>query len=283
MVWFYFAACSVIFFTLLNLLQRRLAIESRNPRALALVFNTLAALVAFLTFTLTSTNIGFSFPTKSTAWFVLIIASLMYALFERRRFRTSKLLNASTFSIVANVGVLVAFVGSLILYSEPLTGAKIVGVFLILLSLLLVSYTKTKDKVPLQAVAHGILTFLFLGTAWTLDKQGATYFGAETYNVLIWITPILFIYLPHIKMRDIICEFKTSHWKILALAVLNVSGYLLQLKALEMHEATRVIPIIQTSTVFTVMAGVLFLKERENIFRKILAGVVALVGVVLLS
>jgi uncharacterized membrane protein len=283
MIWFYFAACSVIFFTALNLLQRMLAIESKNPRALALVFNTVAALIAFFTFILTSTTVDRRLPVNSVAWFVLITASLMYALFERRRFRTSQLLNASTFSIIANFSLFVALVGSLILYAESLTDLKIVGLVLILMALFLVSYTKTRDKASLQAVAYGIVTFLFLGIAWTLDKQGTVYFGAETYNILVWTVPIIFIYLPYVKVEDIIFESKNASWRIVVLAGLNVFGYLLQLKALEIHEASRVIPIVQTSTIFTVLAGTVFLKEREGVFRKVLAGILALVGVVLLS
>ena len=72
---------------------------------------------------------------------------------------------------------------------------------------------------------------------------------------------------------------KLEAWIALLLASLNVIGYLLNLKALEIAEATRVIPIVQTSTLFTVIFGILLLKERDNVPRKIIAGILAITGV----
>ena len=62
------------------------------------------------------------------------------------------------------------------------------------------------------------------------------------------------------------------------LAGLNVAEYLMQLKALETAEATRVIPIVQTSTLVTILVGIVLLKEKEHISRKIVAGLMAMSG-----
>lgn len=121
-----------------------------------------------------------------------------------------------------------------------------------------------------------------LGVAWMLDKLGTRYFNADSYNIFVWVIPIIFIYFPHIKLQAIKKEFQQASWKVVVLAGLNVVGYLLQLKALQIAEATRVIPIIQTYTLLTVIAGIVLLHERENMFRKLLAGAMALIGVFLL-
>ncbi|KKU23262.1 MAG: hypothetical protein UX34_C0013G0017, partial [Candidatus Woesebacteria bacterium GW2011_GWF1_46_13] len=52
-----------------------------------------------------------------------------------------------------------------------------------------------------------------------------------------------------------------------------------QLKALELQEATRVIPIVQTSTLTTVLAGVVLLNEKEHLVKKVIAGFTAFAGV----
>lgn len=59
---------------------------------------------------------------------------------------------------------------------------------------------------------------------------------------------------------------------------MNVVAYLLQLKALLLADATKVIPILQTSTLLTVMLGILLLGEKDNVARKIIASLIALVG-----
>lgn len=121
-----------------------------------------------------------------------------------------------------------------------------------------------------------------LGLAWMLDKLGTQYFNANTYSILVWTVPLLFICFPSIKFEIIKLELKAASWKIFLLAGLNVVGYLIQLKALELAEATKVIPIIQTATIFTVVMGIFFLKERTNIKKKLLAGLLAMIGVFLL-
>lgn len=280
--WFIYATSSIAFFTTLTLLQRVLAVDSKNPRAMAVIFNFIAGIFAALIFFATGAYKSFRLPSGYTPWLTLFIASLMYGLYERGRFYVAKMLDASVYTIVSNICLVVAFIGSLILYSEVLTARKIIGAFFIIAALLLVSYKKKiKEKrgTPIQGIILAVVIFTLLGLGWMLDKMGTIYFNADTYNILIWLVPIIFIYFPYIKFEKIKNELKIASWKIVVLAALNVVGYLLQLKALELQEATRVIPIVQTYTLFTVLFGILILKERENIFRKIIAGLIAISGV----
>lgn len=66
------------------------------------------------------------------------------------------------------------------------------------------------------------------------------------------------------------------------MAFFNFIGFYLGLKAFILADATKVIPVIQTTTLMTVMVGVLFLKERSHLTKKILAGIIAVIGVFLL-
>jgi drug/metabolite transporter (DMT)-like permease len=278
MSWIFLAFGSITFFTSLNLLQRVLAVESKNPRAMAVLFNVVAALIAILIFILTGAYRNFSLPYGTKPWMALLIASLGYAIFERGRFVAAKLLDASIFTTVGNISVLVAFTGALFLYGESLTTTKLIGGSLVLLALLLVSINGSIKKASLKGLAVGIFISIMLGIGWMLDKLGAQYFNSDTYNILIWTLPVIFIYFPYMKIDDIKTELKLASWKVFLLAGLNVVGYLMQLKALEIAEATRVIPIIQTSTLTTVLFGIILLKERERITIKIVAGSLALLG-----
>ena len=68
-----FALGSIVFFTILCLLQRKLAIEVNNPRAMSIIFNANASVVAILIFFLTGSQTNFVLPTKTEAWIVLAI------------------------------------------------------------------------------------------------------------------------------------------------------------------------------------------------------------------
>lgn len=278
MSWVLLALGSVAFFTSLNLLQRVLAVDSKHPRAMAILFNAIAALIALLIFAITGSYKNFVLPTDPKAWIALLLASFFYAMFERGRFLAAKLLDASVLTTIVNISVLVAFVGALLLYSEPLTTHKLLGGVLIIGALFLVSYNDKMKKSSKEGILVAVAISIMLGLGWMLDKLGAQHFNASTYNIFVWTIPIIFIYLPRIRFDVIKEELRLATWKIFVLAGLNVVGYLMQLKALETAEATRVIPIVQTSTLFTIMLGIVLLKEREHIPRKIIAGLMAISG-----
>ncbi|MFH1566050.1 MAG: DMT family transporter [bacterium] len=278
MTWVVLAFGSVFFFTSLNLLQRTLAVESKHPRAMAVLFNSIAALIALLIFAVTGSFNNFILPSSPKAWVALLIATFCYAMFERGRFIAAKLLDASVLATIMNLSVLVAFVGAIFLYSEPLTAPKLLGGILVIGALFMVSLNNKTKKSSTKGVLIAILISVMLGLGWMLDKLGSQSFNAETYSILIWTAPIILIYFPHIKFNIIKSELKLASWKIFVLAGLNVVGYLMQLKALEIAEATRVIPIVQTSTLFTILMGIILLKERDNITKKIIAGIMAIVG-----
>ena len=279
MIWILLALGSVFLFTFQNLLQRILAVDSKHPRAMAMLFNLIGALIALLIFIAGGPFKNFTLSSNPKAWAILIIASFCYAMFERGRFTAAKLLDASVLTIVANIGVFIAFIGSIFLYSESLTTNKLLGGALIIGALFMVSFNRKLKKFSIKGLIIAVLIYIMLGLGWMLDKLGAQFFSAGMYNIFIWTIPIIFIYFPYIKFSVIKSELKLTTWKIFLLAGLNVVGYLMQLKALETTEATKVIPIVQTSTILTVFMGIIFLKERENIAKKIIAGVMALIGV----
>ncbi|MFA6513292.1 MAG: EamA family transporter [Patescibacteria group bacterium] len=141
---------------------------------------------------------------------------------------------------------------------------------------------KKKSKVSIRGVLVGLTACIAVGIAAGLDKKGAIYFSPEIYNLLLWVVPLIVLYFPGIKIKEIIDQFKKFSWKIVLLAFFNFVGYYLGLKAFLLADATRVLPIIQLSTIMTVIIGILFLNEKNHMSKKILAGIIAVVGVFLL-
>ena len=281
MTWLYLSLGSALSFTSLTLLSRVVSVKSKNPRALSIVFNLTAFLIALMIFFITGANKNFSLPTKFEPYLYLSIACLFYGLYERIRFYVAQVLEASLVSIINNVSLVVAFFVAAFIYSEIMTINKIGGFLLILTALFLVSVNKV-SKINRRGILLAILANVFLGIGWALDKKGVIFFSPETYNVLAWFFPLFVLYFPYLKFSDIKKEIKISSWKIVLLSFLNVFGYFIQLKAQELADATRVISIVQTSTLFTVIFGVLLLKEKSHLLKKILAGVIAVIGVFLL-
>jgi drug/metabolite transporter (DMT)-like permease len=281
MTWLYYSLGAAVSFTFLNILSRILTVESKNPRAFSIVFNIICIIMSLILFIVVGSYKTISLPTRIDAWIYLLIASFFYGLNERFRFLISKILEASIYSVLSNITVIIAFFISFFLYKETLTTTKFFGSILILLSLVLVTELK-KSKLSSKGIFLGIVTSIYLGIAMSLDKKGAIFFNPEMYNILLWAVPFIVLYFPGIKIKEIKAEFKQFSWKIILLAFFNFVGFYLGLKAFLLAEATKVIPVIQATTLMTVIAGVFLLKERSNLAKKIIAGLIAVLGVFLL-
>lgn len=281
MTWLYYSFGAAFCYACLGILSRIVSVDSKNPRALSLAFNLVSILMAITLFLITGSYKRLFFPPQTEAWVYFLIAAFFYGMYERLRFFVAKALDASVYSIISNLTVIIAFFLSLFLYKETLSISKLIGFFLILFSLFLVIEIK-KAKFDFKGVILGIITSVFIGIAWGLDKKGAVFFNPEIYNLLVWLIPFIVLYFPGIKIKEIKAEFKKFSWKIVLLAFFNFFGFYLGLKAFVLADATKVIPIIQTSIFMTVIAGTFLLNEKNNLLKKIFAGIIAITGVFLL-
>lgn len=250
MNWLLYALGSILSYTALSLIQKVVADNSDSPQdTKALIF--------------------------------LGLGGLFYGLFERGRYQANKLLDASVFTTILTFGTVVAFVGSSILYQEAITLPKLLGATLVIISLIFVAKSHQKEKRPLskRGLFLGLLVSTFMGLGWMLDKMGAFYFGTNAYSVYAWIFGLPVVFLPSIKYQKLKTEFLSSWQPLLILAGLNSLGYICQLEAVSLAEATQVIPLIQTSTLLTVILSIVILKERKNVPQKMLAAAIASVGI----
>lgn len=237
--------------------------------------------MSFGLFLVTGGYRSFQLPVGWQPWLFLGIACLFYGLYERLRFYTTKALEASHLTVINNVSLVIAVVAALFLYKENMTVEKLLGLILIIFALVLVSIDKIK-RIYWYGIIISVIANVFLGFGWALDKKGANYFNPETYSFLAWFLPFFILLFPSVKFSEIKREIKISSWKIAFLAFLNVLAYYLNLRAQLLTDATKVIPIVQLSTLFTVIFGIVFLNEREHILRKVFSGIMAVIGVFLL-
>ncbi len=281
MTWLYLSLGVAVCYACLNIFSRVVSVNSKNPRALSIAFNLVSSVMAVVLLLLTGSYKNLSLPTQTDAWIYFMIAAFFYGIFERYRFLATKMLDASIYSIIGNIAVIIAFTISIFLYKEVLTLSKLFGSSLILGSLLMV-IEKKKSKISFKGLMVGLVASIAAGIAMGLDKKGATFFNPEIYNLLLWVAPLIILYVPSIKLKEINDQFRKFSWKIYLLSFFNFVGFYLGLKAFLLAEATKVIPVIQLSTIMTVIAGIFLLKERNNLSKKILAGIIAVAGVFLL-
>ncbi len=283
MSWMIYLLITVLSFSALNLIQRAVAVDSPFPRATGIVFNAVVIVMMMVAYGVTQQGQTVVWPTQIQAWIGFGVAVLAYGLFERGRFTASKLVDASTSSIISTIAVVVALAVSFVVYQETLTWPKFLGSTIIVVSLLLVSWQGKIKTVSTKGILFCLAVYAVVGVAWSMDKLGATYFGTSVYSTLMWIVPFGIIVLPKVPFAELKVAIKHQPGWTVVMAALNAVGYFAQLKAFSLADATVVIPLAQTSTLLTVLAGIIFLKERSHVPLKIVSGVLCLIGVWLVA
>lgn len=282
MNWLYLTLSAAAIFTFWNLAIRVLSLKSKNERAFAFAYNLWGALFGALFFLLLPKSSTQEVNLTAIGVVLLLIAVLFYGGFERLQFIARKAIDASTLAILFRLTPAVTFIVSILFLHEGITVQKLIGMLLVLSASILVVRKSAKIQLN-RPFFYAIVCTIFLGLAYVFDKSATRFFPAELYTLLIWILPVIVIYFPYIPFKDIKTEFRVGSWKMTLLAFLNVLGYYIQLQALRLADASQVIPIVSTNAVFVVLGGIFILKETQNIGRKIVAVLLAFIGVILLS
>lgn len=279
MNWLTVIGISVLMGVILSLLMRVSAVNSRNPRAFSAVYNSIAAVLA-LGLYLVSQETVFRLP----PWPIIgltILAIIMYGIFERTQYFIRKRVEASVTSILFQLAYVVSFSLSIIVLGESFTVPKAAGAGLIIGGNLLIAFKNKQLKFD-RGWWWALVPPIAIGVAWTIDKVASSYYPLSLYSTLIWAAGIIIIVLPKISVRELGWELKNAGGRVWVMAVLSVGNYYLLLKALSMQEASRVIMVFATQGVLVVLAGIIFLRERTQIFRKIVAACLVFGGILLL-
>lgn len=280
-MWLILSLTAVLMFTAQNLLMRVLAVKSSNPRIFSFIFNSWAAMFAVFLFVIERPTLADIQPASWVQLLLIAGAVLGYGLYERTHFLARKHLEASTIAILFQLSPVIAFVGSLIFLHESLTVSKVVGATLLILASLVVI-----QKNPQLRFNRSILIALFsafvLGLAEMFDKPASANIPINLYSAAMWTLSLPLIAFPSLTLKQVAKEFKIGGWKVALTAFFNVFGFVLYLKALAMTDASRVIPIISSSATFVVLGGIIFLHERSHFGRKLIAGILILIGILLL-
>lgn len=209
-------------------------------------------------------------------------AALGYGLYERTHFLARKNIDSSTTAIVFRLNSVIGFIGAIIFLHEPLTFTKFIGA-MILISASFVVIHKNPNIHANRFLLIALFSATVLGLAGLFDKPASFGLPATLYSALMWGLSLPVISFPTLSLKQLKKEFWIGGWKVAFTAFLNVFGFILYLNALSLADTSRVIPITSSTGTFTVIAGIFILKENTYIGRKILAGLLMLVGILLLK
>lgn len=275
-----YALISTLSFSLYGLIGRVLVVDSDNPKAFAAVYNFIAGFFVLGFFLVDR------FEWQPVPVSILLLTGLMvftYGIFNRTEYVAKKYMEASLFTIVAKLATLFTVILSIVLLGESVTVEKVIATFLILGANFLLFYRNGNFRLT-KGLKYALIMSFFLALSWTIDKKAAVYWPLPLYAFLAYAPPNIFVmYFPRIPIKTLVGEFRRTSWKVTLLAAMSAVGYYFLIKGFTVGEASKVVLINATNSLITIILAIIILKERKDVPLKILAGLLAFAGVLLLK
>lgn len=281
MDWRILITISVVLYSVSTLLQRVLMRDQENhPIAFAMLYQLLvAAGFAILTFALGKVQLPPILPLIPN----LVLTMILFGAANIFIFKSLAHTDASQFTIVFASRFFFTVLASSLLLREALSWLQLTGALIIFIGVALASarhhFTFQKGE------WYALLAAMFFGFALTNDRYLLQSFNVYAYSVIAFALPAFFI--AAIRPREVpnLMRYLKGPLLIKTLAIslcylLFTITFYLALQATD--NSSQVAAVSITSVLLTVLLAIIFLKERENIGRKILSAGICLIGILLL-
>jgi len=282
MSWQILLIISIIFLSFNGLFHKSLLKNDKSdPRAQAIVFLGLGGFISILIALLRGKlQLEFS-PSLIINFSVLAtFATIAYVL----KYRGFQLINASEVVIFSTTSKFWNVVGASIFLHEAITAQKIIGTLIILLGITVTMYVDQKFKIN-KGIFFTLLAALLFGLTDINGYYILQTMDASTYQIYFYLLPVFALLLvqPSVLIK-VSYYFKLGRAvKVVELSLFDTLGMLALFFAYQMGGKASVIsPLSATKVIVTVVLAIIFLKERDNITKKLVGSVIAVIGVVLL-
>ncbi|PJA53068.1 hypothetical protein COU86_00800 [Candidatus Roizmanbacteria bacterium CG10_big_fil_rev_8_21_14_0_10_36_26] len=281
MNWFIYSLFGAIFMTAYGLAIRLFLKDKGDSKTFTFITTLFGGLALLLL--LPFETIKYLFTPQIVI--VLILLSVLYALTDLSFIRGRQLEEVSIVSILVQLGNFWALIGGTLIFKELLTFNKMLGVGLIVLGSILLVWHKQKISLSKGKFFVIIGTILFTINSFA-DKVFSPYFSASLYKAIIFLLEafMLFTFFLPQRLTAIKKEFKIQGKAIIFVGPLLSLAVFFLFRAFQVGgEASKVLPVYSLSLVFSVIAGILFLNEKDNLLKKIIAMVLVLAGTYILQ
>ena len=227
---------------------------------------------------------NFTFPTNIKVYLLLFISIIFYAINDRLGTTARKGLESSTYIILKQISTAFMIVMGIIFFKEPVVLRKIIGSILIVFSNILVFYKKKKFKFD-KYLLCGIIANISLSFALFLDVNNSNKFNLSFYVLLTFLIPLILIFLfERVKIKDIVKEYNNSNKSALIITGITWTFMMItKLKSYELGTISVVAPLTSLTVILNIIVSYFFLKEKNNMLRKIIAGLLIIVGIILIK
>lgn len=283
MTWLILATISIVTVSIATLLERVLMKgHESDPISYAIVFQFTLGIIS-LVFALL---IGkFVLPDLKVYSFRFIISAFLWAATTVFSFKAIKTLTAGEFTILTTSGSVVTMVLGIFLLKEVFNLRIAIGALLVFISIWITNSNKITFK-SRQGVLFALLSAFCSGIAVVNDAFILKNYDAFSYLAIMSLLPgiLLSVLFPK-KLIETKALLNIKSIKIVSIFCLfsfiqAITYYLAYQRGAPVSQLS---PLTKSSVVLTVIMGAIFLNERKDLLKKVIASIVVTLGVILLG
>lgn len=277
-MWFVLSLFSGLLFAANRLIIRSVFIKHTNPMAFGAMHELLAGLLLL--------PVGlfyFSLPQNPKIWIALSLGIFFIFLCDLFAYMSLRKLETSLYQIISQLRHVVVLFGAYLLFTETISLTKIISIILIILGIFVALRGKSKIEIN-KGTVYAFLSTVAISFGLLFIKMASVDVSPAFSAPLGLIISAILIYLILIiKGNRSISLLPAGHRKELLIASGIFAVFELTLfTALAVGEASRVTPVNQSSMIFTLIGGYIFLNERTHMKQKIIGSVLIAFGIILL-
>lgn len=278
--WWFYVVLYLIFSVSFNQFYKLCTKKSAKDGALVVLLQWLAGLIVLVLCPL----FPFQFPTDIKIYIFLGLAIIFYAITDRVNGTARRGIEASTFGIIQQIQTVFMIMGGLIFLKEPFILKQIIGAILIIIGNVLIFYHHGKFKFD-KYLLLGIVGNVSLSIALFLDVNISSQFNLPIYIALTLLLPGTLIFLfDKLKFKDLKNEYKIGDKKNLFITAIAWSLLIIcMLKAYQLGSVTTVAPLSALTVIINVIVAYIFLKERKDLLKKIIAAIIIIISIILIN
>ena len=280
MNWLIWVVLYLIFYVIFNQGYKVTTKSLTKPGSLTILLELIASIFSLLLIPFFEMR----FPENPLVYLFLGLSIIFYTITDRLNTTVRSGVEASTFSVINQLSTVFMIIAGVLFFKEPIIINKIIGAFLIVFSNVLIFFKKGNLK-PNKYVILGIISNLCFSIALFLDVNNSDYFNLPMYVATTLGVPIILIFIfEKIKFEDIKEEYRNGNKKALWITAISWSlSIVAQLRAYQLGEVSFIAPLCALSVILNVIVGYFFLKEKENLPKKIIAAILIILGIVLIK
>lgn len=280
MEWLIFVILYLIFYVVFNQTYKVATKSLTKPGALTILLQLIGSISILLLIPFFEMKL----PNDPKIYIFLGLSIIFYTISDRLNTTVRSGIEASTFSVITQLSTVFMIVAGVLFFKEPFVLNKFIGAILIVFSNVLIFFKKGSGKRN-KYVLLGIFANICFTIALFLDVNNSDNFNLPVYVAAsLGIPSILILIFEKIKFKDLKEEYKNGNKKAIWITSIAWSlSILFQLRAYQLGEVSIVAPLCALSVILNVVVGYIFLKEKDNILKKIIAALLIIFGIILIK